>query len=109
MANDLSPDVVTIAPWKSGHPLVWDVTCPDTFATSYELQATSEAGAVVALAEWKKMTKYQTIALTHLFCPIAMETSGVFGPDTSAIVRNLAHQIKDVSSEQNSIFQKKFM
>ena len=57
--------------------------CPDTFATSYELQATSEAGADAALAERKKMTKYGTIAQTYLFCPIAIETSGVFGLDNT--------------------------
>ena len=84
------PDGVTIASWKSRRPLVWDVTCPDAFANSYELQATSEAGDVVAVAERaEKMTKYETIARTHLFCPIAIETSGVFGPDASAIVRDL--------------------
>ncbi len=24
------PDGMTLVQWKSGHPLVWDVTCPDT-------------------------------------------------------------------------------
>ena len=48
------------------------------------------------------MTKYESIARTHLFCPIAIETSGVFVPDASAILHNLARRIKDVSSEQNS-------
>ena len=81
----------------------------DTFATSYELQATSKAGAVAALAEWKKMTKYETTAQTHLFCPIAIETSGVFDPVASTILHDLARQIKDVSKEPNSrayLFQK---
>ena len=48
------------------------------------------------------MTKYETIAQTHLFCPIAIETSGVFGPVASTILRDLARQIKDVSNEPNS-------
>ena len=56
----------------------------------------------MALAEWKKMTKYKTIAQTHQFRPIAMETSGVFGPDASATLCDLASRIKDASSEQNS-------
>ena len=59
-------------------------------------------GAVAALSEWKKMTKYETIARTHLFCSIAIETSGVCGPEASAIPCDLAHRIKDVSSEPNS-------
>ena len=103
------PDGFTIAPWKSGRSFVWNVTCPDTFATSYEIQATSDAGAVAALAEQKKKTKYETIAQMYLFCPIAIETSGVFGPDAYAILCDLARRIKDTSSEPNSkayLFQK---
>ena len=48
------------------------------------------------------MTKYETIAQTDLFRPIAIETSGVFGPGTSAILCDLAHRIKDISIEPNS-------
>ena len=29
------PDGVTIAPWKSGRMLVWDISCMDTFAMSH--------------------------------------------------------------------------
>ena len=59
-------DGVTIAPWKSGHPLVWDVTCLDTYETSYELQATSEAGAVTALAEWET-TSFTRLQIKHIY------------------------------------------
>ena len=68
----------------------------------------SEAGAVAALAEREKMTKYETIAQTHLFCLIAIETSGVFGPVASTILRNLARQIKDVSNQGHTC-SKKFL
>ena len=40
------PDGVTITPWQVGQTLVWDVTCPDTFAVSHVVLATREAGAV---------------------------------------------------------------
>ena len=56
----------------------------------------------MALAEQKKELNNDTIARTHLFCPIAIETSGVFGPDASAIMYDLARQIKDAFSKPNS-------
>ena len=70
------PDGVTMVPWLSSRQLVWDVTTPDTFAPSYIVGATSEAGTVVALAEENK-AKYISLAATYSFCPIAIETSGV--------------------------------
>ena len=38
------PDGVTIAPWKSGRMLVWDVSCTDTFAMSHLAQRTEYDG-----------------------------------------------------------------
>ena len=35
------PGGMSLLPWESGRPLVWDATCPDTFAVSYRGQATS--------------------------------------------------------------------
>ena len=40
------PDGVTLAPWSLGRPLVWDATCPDTFAPSHRGHATRSAGCV---------------------------------------------------------------
>ncbi len=48
------PDGVTLAPWKSGRLLVWDATCPDTFAPSYRADATQAPGRVAAAAEERK-------------------------------------------------------
>ena len=65
------------------------------------MQATSEARAVAALAERKKKIKYAAIAQTHLFYPIAIKTSGVFGPDAYDILCDLACQIKATSNKPN--------
>ena len=43
-----------MVPWKNGKLLVWDATYLDTFVPSYISSATSEAGAVAALAEERK-------------------------------------------------------
>ena len=57
-ADGKHPDGVTVIPWRSGKHLVWDATSPDTFAPSYLMSATSEAGVVAALVESRKKAKY---------------------------------------------------
>ena len=61
--------------------LVWDATCPDSCAPSYSSHAILAAGEVAAgevaaLAEKRKCTKYNSLPVTHLFTPVAIETSG---------------------------------
>ena len=72
-----TPDGVTVVPWKNGKLLVWDVTCPDTFAP---VIATGEAGAVAVMAEERK---YSYLDSYHSFMPVAI---GVFGPQTIDIL-----------------------
>lgn len=72
------PDGVTIAPWKTGHMLVWDASCTDTFAISHLAQSVKEARAVTGLAEQRKRSKDETLAWTHNFIPVVVVTSGVF-------------------------------
>ena len=50
-----------------------DATSPDTFASSYVSKATSEAEAVAAVAEDRKMTKYKCLEPIYTFTPIAIE------------------------------------
>ena len=93
------PDGVTIAPWRGGRTLVWDATCPDTYASSYVAQATSRAGAVAELAERRKKDKYACIAATHHFIPVTIETSGVFGPEAEILFSDIARRIRDINHE----------
>ena len=57
--------------------LVWDATCPDTYAPSHISIAVRGAGAVAAQAERLKMTKYEHLDSSHFFVPFAVETSRV--------------------------------
>ena len=47
-----------------------------------QVESTREAGAVAAVAEQRKKTKYSNLSLNHLFVPVATETIGVSGPET---------------------------
>ena len=58
----------TIAPWLSGKPLVWDATCPDTFAQSHRSLAVHSAGGIAAKAEDLKRVKYGDFAQLSYFC-----------------------------------------
>jgi hypothetical protein len=61
------PDGVTIVPWQCGKLLVWDATCPDTYAPSYSAFAAAEAGAVANQAEHKKCVKYMHTWTTTIY------------------------------------------
>ena len=78
------PDGATLLPWKSGRILVWDATCPDTFAPLHIDLAAREAGAVADKEEERKKAKYAELATTHLFIPLAVETTRVFGSEAWA-------------------------
>ncbi|KAL5509461.1 hypothetical protein EMCRGX_G004842 [Ephydatia muelleri] len=73
------PDGITTVPWKCGQLLVWDATCPDTFAPSYSTIAAQQVGAVAQQAEDKKTQKYKHLSSHLFFTPVAIETSGVYG------------------------------
>ena len=96
------PDGITVVPWKSGRLLVWDVTCPDTFAPSYLPSAASGVGAVTAAAEERKKRKYSHLDQCHLFVPVAIETTGVFGPETMEFLREMGRRLQLVSADHNS-------
>ena len=70
------PDGVSIVPWKCGQLLVWNATCPDTFAPSYSTIAAHQVGAVAQQAEDRKMQKYKHLDSCYFFTPVAIETSG---------------------------------
>ena len=86
-------------PWKDGKLLVWDATCPDTFAPSYAALATNEAGAVVSQAEVRKCDKYCHLLSSHTFEPVAIETSGAIGPRTRVFLKELGHRLRQVTGE----------
>ena len=96
------PDGVSIVPWKCGQLLVWDATCPDTFAPSYSTIAAKQVGAVAQQAEEKKMQKYKHLDSCYFFTPVAIETSGVFGPKTMEFLKGLGQRLRQVSGEANS-------
>ena len=70
------PDGLTQIPWLAGKCMTWDVTVTDTMAESYLSSASTIAGSVAENAADRKELKYQSLATTHTFIPLAFETLG---------------------------------
>ena len=97
------PDGISVMPWRNGRTLVWDATCPDTFAPSHVALAAREAGLVASQAEKAKTQKYALLGSSHHFVPIAIETSGVFGPEAITFIKELGHRIRAETGEPRSL------
>ena len=57
------PDGVSIVPWKCGQLMVWDATCPDTFAPSYSTIAASKLEQLLNRQKKRRCKSINT--LTH--------------------------------------------
>ena len=96
------PDGVTMVPWSSGKPLVWDATCPDTLAPSHVSVAVHSPGSVAKAAEVKKCAKYESLNRSYSFTPVAIETLGAIGPMSLKFLRALGTRIMEQSGEVSS-------
>ena len=65
--------------------------------------AAREAALVASQAERSKTLKYAHLNSTHHFVPVAVETSGVFGPEDMTFVRELGHRVRAVTGEPRSL------
>ena len=74
------PDGLTVFPFREGKCLTWDVTCVDTFADTVLVQSALAPGAAARQAEERKRQRYAELSQRYIFEPIALETSGVYGP-----------------------------
>ena len=62
-----------------GRLLIWDITYSDRFTLSHpKLTAREGGGDVAEQAEW---ATYSALEPTYLFLPVALESSGVSGPN----------------------------
>ena len=89
--------------------LVWDATCLDTFALSHRSLVVHSAGGIAAKAEDLKGAKYADLLSSHIFVPVAIETTGVFGPRTLSFVKSLGKRLFRHSGDPkstSSLFQR---
>ena len=81
----------------------------ESFAPSYVSQTTTVAGEVAAQAEERKCSKYSCLPVTHDFVPVAIETTGVMGPQTSLFLKELGWRVRGQTGDplaSSHIFQR---
>jgi hypothetical protein len=103
------PDGLTLIPWQGGRSLTWDVTVVDTFAASYLAANSFAAGGAAAAAVVRKSAKYATLATTHIFMPIALETLGTMNTEALDFFADLGRRIAANSNdnrETSFLFQR---
>ena len=93
------PDGLTQIPWQARKCLTWDVTVTDTLAESYLLATSSSAGAAAECAADRKESKYQSLALTHTFIPLAFETLGPINSKGTVFLNQLGRRISACTND----------
>ena len=97
------PDGMTVFPFVEGKSLVWDATCSDTFARSLANESAIEPGFSSKRAEERKVAKYSSLGDRYVFTPVAIETSGVYGPATSRFLEDLGRRIARRNNDNREI------
>ena len=62
-----------------------------------------EAGTAANSAEERKCRKYAALAEAHQFEPIAVETMGVYGESTGAILRAIGCRLVEATGEPKEV------
>lgn len=93
------PDGMTLCPWKHGKALVWDVTVTDTYCGSQVMGSAESAGTAAAKAEELKISKYMQLIPTYHFQPVALETSGSWGPKSTMFLNYVKNKLIEATNE----------
>ena len=72
----------------------------NTYAESSIFASAVTAGQAASKAEESKRSKYTDLVRRFRFEPIAIETSGVYGPTTRVIVQEIGKRIMQVSGDK---------
>jgi hypothetical protein len=96
------PDGLTYIPLKGGKCFLWDCTCIDPFAKSYQLRSKEIQGYAAKTAEDKKNKLYKDLTDRFHFSALAFETLGSFGQEAKLIVNQIGDKLIEATGEKRA-------
>lgn len=98
---------MTVAPWRNGQRLVWDVTCGDTLTPSHLNASSKVAGSVAENACKAKHKRYTQIeASNFLVVGLPFETMGPWCKESKSIIDKIGNLL---IKESGDIRARKFL
>lgn len=97
------PDGITSYPWSRGKSLIWDVTVVDTVAASHVNMTSVKCGGAADQAERNKHNNYIDLKGEYVFTPLAFESFGAVGPETSSFLKKLGKLMARRTGEPRSL------
>ena len=82
-----------------GRSLIWDATVTDTLAASYLPSTSATAAGAAELAADRKCAKYNTLAQTYHFVPLAFETLGPINTSGLLFIAELGRCLSRITGD----------
>ena len=103
------PDGATLIPLKRRKPLAWDVTVPDTYATSHLPETAESAETTANKPATNKISKYSTIVTTYHFVSMSVERGGPWNHESFQFIAEFGKRSSKITLEPfetQSLFQR---
>ena len=79
--------------------MAWDVTVPDTYAELHIDQTAREAYSAANKAAANKTVKYGALSASHIFLPVAVETTGNRNQSAIELIQEIGRCITAVTED----------
>ena len=85
-------DEATLISWSRGKALTWNVTVPDTYATSHIQSTSVEACNAAKHAARSKISKCHELSATHIVYAVSIETVGSLNAKAVELIEEIGRR-----------------